>query len=129
MESLEETYIRQLTDSQNALFGYLVTLLGDPVNAKEVLQETNVILWRKMGDFEPGSNFGAWSRKCAYFQALAFLRDRKRDPHVFDDDVLALIAVEEPEPTDETEATLALRDCLSQLPESQRKLMDLRYRM
>ena len=128
MGNPDEEYIRQLTDAQNALFGYLVTLLGNPGDAREVLQETNVVLWRKMGDFEPGTNFKAWARKVAYFQALAFLRDRKRDPHVFDEDLLAMLAEEEPESTDETATLLALRDCLARLPDAQRELMDLRYR-
>jgi DNA-directed RNA polymerase specialized sigma24 family protein len=51
---------------------------GDLHDARDVLLETNLVLWQKIGEFEPGSNFGAWARKIAYFQALAFLRDRKR---------------------------------------------------
>jgi RNA polymerase sigma-70 factor (ECF subfamily) len=129
MTDPDKEFVYQLTDWQNRLFGYLVTLLGNLHDARDVLQETNLVLWRKMGDFEPGTDFGAWARKCAYYQALAFLRDRKRDRHIFDDDLLALFADEAASSLhDDDERRLALRDCLAQLPDRQRELLSLRYR-
>jgi RNA polymerase sigma-70 factor (ECF subfamily) len=60
---------------------------------------------------------------------LAFLRDRKRDRHLFDDDVLALLANEDTNSShDEDERRLALRDCLACLPDKHRRLIDRRYR-
>ena len=124
----DKEFIYQLTDWQNRLFGYLFTLLGSVHDARDVLQQTNLVLWRKANEFEPGTNFGAWARKCAYFESLAFLRDRKRDRHLFDDDLLAMFADEEAEPGhDEDERWLALRDCLAQLPDRQRQLIGQRY--
>ena len=128
MADPDKEFVYQLTDWQNRLFGYLVTLLGNLHDARDVLQETNLVLWRKMGDFEPGTDFGAWARKCAYYQALAFLRDRKRDRHLFDDDLLALFADEESHSAPDDERLLALRDCLARLPDRQRQLLSLRYR-
>jgi RNA polymerase sigma-70 factor (ECF subfamily) len=129
MTGAEKEFVSELTDWQNRLFGYLFTLLGNVHDARDVLQETNLVLWQKMGDFQTGTDFGAWARKCAYFQALAFLRNRKRDKHLFDDDLLALLADERIEIFDnDEERRLALRDCLSQLPENQRRLLDLRYK-
>ncbi|MEM1295659.1 MAG: sigma-70 family RNA polymerase sigma factor, partial [Verrucomicrobiota bacterium] len=126
METPDKAFIYQLTDWQNRLFGYLVTLLGNVHDAHDVLQETNVVLWKKIDEFEPGTNFGAWARKVAYFQALAFLRDRKRDKHLFDDDLLEQFAEEESNAGEE-ERELALRDCLAQLPDRQRDLISQRY--
>lgn len=129
MEPPDREFVYQLTECQNSLFGYLFTLLGDESDARDVLQETNLVLWRKISEFEPGSNFVAWARKCAYFQTLAFLRDRKRDRHLFDDDLLALFAGEDTNSAhDKNERWLALRDCLAQLPDRQRQMIDRRYR-
>jgi RNA polymerase sigma-70 factor (ECF subfamily) len=129
MAAPDKEFVYQLTDWQNRLFGYLMTLLGNLHDARDVLQETNLVLWRKVDAFEPGTDFGAWARKCAYYQALAFLRDRKRDPHLFDDNLLALFADEEPDSAqDDNERRLALRDCLAQLPDRQRSLINQRYR-
>ena len=128
MDTPEKEFVFQLTDWQGRLFGYLMSLLGDVHDARDVLQETNLILWRKMNEFEPGTDFGAWARSCAYFQSLAFLRDRKRDRHVFDDDLLHQLAHDRPGPGDEEERVLALRDCLSTLPDRQREVLQHRYR-
>ena len=128
MDHPDKEFVYQLTDWQNRLFGYLFTLLGNLHDARDVLQETNLVLWRKMGEFEPGTDFGAWARKCAYYQALAFLRDCKRDRHLFDDDLLARFAEEADErPADEEERSLALRDCLSKLQKRQRQLISRFY--
>jgi RNA polymerase sigma-70 factor, ECF subfamily len=129
MAGPEETFVSELTDWQNRLFGYLVTILGNIDDARDVLQETNLVMWRRMDTFTPGTDFGAWARRCAYFQAMAFLRDRKRGPSLLSEELLALI-VEEEENTsfDERERRLALRDCLGQLNDEQRGLIKLRYR-
>jgi RNA polymerase sigma-70 factor, ECF subfamily len=129
MADPDKEFVFLLTDWQNRLFGYLVTLLGNAHDARDVLQETNLVLWKKIGDFEAGTDFGAWARKCAYYQSLAFLRDRKRDRHLFDDEVLALLADEQTSSTrDDSERRLALRDCLACLPDKHRQLIDQRYR-
>jgi RNA polymerase sigma-70 factor (ECF subfamily) len=126
MNGAENEFAYQLTDWQGRLLAYLVTLLGDLNDARDVLQETNLVLCRRKDECADVRDFGAWARKFAYFQALSFLRDRKRDRHVFDDEVLALIAGESGETPDE-DLRLALRDCLSQLPERQRQTIARRY--
>lgn len=128
MEAPDKAFVYQLTDCQNRLFGYLVTLLGNVHDAHDVLQETNLVLWRKMDTFTSGSDFDAWARKCAYFQTLAFLRDRKRDRHLFDDDLLAQFADERMDEGPETsDRIVSLRDCLTRLPDRHRQLISLRY--
>ncbi|MEM7699108.1 MAG: sigma-70 family RNA polymerase sigma factor [Verrucomicrobiota bacterium] len=125
--SPDTQFLLQITDSQQRLFGYIVTLLGDVHDAHDVLQETNLVIWQKSDSFEPGSNFEAWSRKIAWYQSLAFLRNRKRDRHVYDDDVMELLAQEMTEPLPDEERELALRDCLFQLSDAQRGLIKQRY--
>lgn len=128
MPEPSERFIADLTDWQNRLFGYLVTLLGNPHDARDVLQETNLVIWRRMDTYTPGTDFGAWARRCAYFQAMAFLRDRKRGPSLLGEELLALIADEQENyAIDENERKLALRDCLAQLTDEQRSLIKRRY--
>jgi len=128
MAEPDPQFVYDLTDWQNRLFGYLVTLLGNVHDARDVLQETNLVIWRRADTFTPGTDFGAWARKCAYFQAMAFLRDRKRAPSLLGEELLALIAEEqESHVIDENERKLALRDCLSQLSDDHRSLIKCRY--
>jgi len=123
---VDADFVQLLTGEQARLFGYLVTLLGDVHEANNVLQQTNLVLWEKASEFEIGSSFTAWSRKIAYFQTLAFLRDSKRDKHVFSEKLMGqLSTLPNEEPPDERR--LALRHCLSRLPENQRQLLRERY--
>jgi RNA polymerase sigma-70 factor (ECF subfamily) len=122
-----EAFIRWLTDHQSGLYSYLVTLLGDVHEARNVLQETNLVLWRRSADFVDGTDFGAWSRTIARYQVLAYLRDKKRDRHLFDEELLLQIA-ERPQAVEDDEGRrIALRHCLAELPEGPRLLVSLRY--
>src|SRR5439155_15358209 len=90
MDSDERTarFVQLLTDHQRGLFAYVVSLLGDINESQNVLQETNMVLWKRSADFLEGTDFRAWARKIAYYQALAYLRLKKRDRHVFDAELL-----------------------------------------
>ncbi|MEO1496113.1 MAG: sigma-70 family RNA polymerase sigma factor [Planctomycetota bacterium] len=120
-----EEFVRELTGAQLGLFRYISTLLGNPNDAQDVLQATNIVLWRKAGDFRPGSNFRAWSERVAYFQSRAYLRDRGRDKHVFSEPLMETLAARSVEPDDERQ--IALRHCLTQLPQKSRALLRERY--
>jgi RNA polymerase sigma-70 factor (ECF subfamily) len=73
-------FAQQITASQQRLFGYIFSLLGENAASWDVLQECNLVLWRKQADFRPGTNFFAWAATVARFQVMAYLRDRARDP-------------------------------------------------
>lgn len=75
----DEAFVQLLTAEQLRLLHYIAKLLGDPNEAQNVLQETNLVLWRKSGEFQAGTNFSAWAHNVAYWQVRAFVRDRQRD--------------------------------------------------
>jgi len=125
-EDAREAFVRMLTDEQTHLYRYVISLLGDVNDASNVLQQTNLVIWRKAAEFDIESNFQVWARKIAYYQALAFLRDRKRDKHVFDEDVLAQIA-SRPLEDDEDERRIALRHCLGLISGQSLNLLQERY--
>ena len=71
-------HVRLITEYQPALYAYILTLHPDRVNAQDILQETNLVLWQKAGELRGGTNFKAWAFRIAYFQTLAQLKRRKR---------------------------------------------------
>ena len=122
-----ERFIGLMTGHQNGLFAFIVSLLGNLDEAHNVLQETNLVLWRRSADFVEGTDFGAWGRTIAHYQVLAYLRDKKRDRHVFDVQLLQTLA-QRPRPGGDDEGRrLALRSCLAELPDDQRRLISGRY--
>ncbi|MCA9013773.1 MAG: RNA polymerase subunit sigma-70, partial [Planctomycetaceae bacterium] len=87
-----ESFVQLLTAHQSVLYAYIRSLLPDIEAVQDVLQETNLVLWRRSEEFEAGTNFVAWACKVAYFQVLAFYRDHKRDSMVFNIELVSMLA-------------------------------------
>jgi RNA polymerase sigma-70 factor (ECF subfamily) len=117
-----------MTAHQGRLYAYILSLLGDPDQANDVLQESNVVLWRSVDEFQPGTSFRAWSFRIAHFQVMAFRQRRIRDRVVFDDDILALLdpIAREIDEVYETRERL-LTGCLEKLNTEHRDLLHRRY--
>jgi RNA polymerase sigma-70 factor, ECF subfamily len=126
VEHSRDEFIRLLTGEQTRLFSYIASLLGNLNDASNVLQQTNITLWRKVDEFAIGTNFHVWARKVAYYQTLAFIRDRKRDRHIFDEELLTQLA-SRPTEVDEDERRVALRHCLGSISEDSLELVRQRY--
>ena len=124
-----EQFIQSLTESQNRLYGYIYSLVGNHHAAGDVLQECNLVLWRKIEEFREGAEFIPWAFGIARFQVLAHLRDRKREKaHLLNPDLVELLHEEVAEQAGHfEEMTAALRCCVGKLPEKSRVLVDQRY--
>lgn len=118
-----------ITARQQRLYGYIHSLLDNSAAAWDVLQETNLVLWRKQAEFTPGSNFEAWAFTVARFQVLAWLRDRKREPmDLMTPELCELMAPEaEIEAAQFDQRLSALQKCREQLPERGRRIVELYY--
>lgn len=123
-----ERFVQLLTGCQPRLRAYIAMLLGDPAAADDVLQETNLVLWKKAAEFAAGSDFGAWACTVARFQVLAYLRDARRDRLVFDESLVeVLVGDAEAESIDIERQLAALRQCLEKLSGARRELIRGRY--
>jgi RNA polymerase sigma-70 factor (ECF subfamily) len=117
-----------MTKFQGRLYVYILSLLGDPDAANDVLQETNVVLWRESAQFESGTNFKAWSFRIAHFQCMAYRQRRLRDKVVFSDEVVARLAVEAKElDASYHDRSAALGRCLDRINPRSREALRLRY--
>lgn len=121
--------IQLLTTHQSRLYAYALSLLGNREQAQEVMQETNVVIWRKRDQFELGTNFGAWMLKVAYYQVLEHRRKLNRQAlFVVNEEFLSELAEEAKQSTEKLELQqMALQECLARLPERQRDLIRRRY--
>jgi RNA polymerase sigma-70 factor (ECF subfamily) len=124
--SSRDEFVQLLTAAQPRLFSYLAMVLGDVHDASNVLQEANVTLWTKADDFQPGTNFLAWAREVAYFKALAFARDRKREKLILNQELVERV-VTSPERVETDHRRVPLRHCLSELSPKQMNVLRMRY--
>jgi RNA polymerase sigma-70 factor (ECF subfamily) len=125
---VDDVFIRRLTECQNRLYAYILSLLPDPELARDVLQETNVVLWRKADQFQEGTSFPAWACKVAYFEVLGARRKLRRERLLFDEATLALVADEvEKRLRSLDDRSVALEECLQKLDQRQRQRLIDRY--
>jgi RNA polymerase sigma-70 factor (ECF subfamily) len=109
------------------VYAYILTLVANWADAEDIFQETSTTLWEKLGEFEPGSDFGAWACRIAYFKALSHSQIR-RALGSFDEIFFEAVQAESKEMGDELEARfLALQQCLAKLATRDRELITLRY--
>ena len=114
---------------QRHVFVYLLNMLRNAADAEEALQETNLVLWRKFDEFQPGTNFGRWACQIAYFEAMKSRKNRLRREHLFSDEFMEMLATEGEDALDQLEGRRsALRQCLGKLSEKDRQLVSCRYR-
>lgn len=126
-DDLDE-FIGLLTASQPSLYACILSLLPDRAAAHDVLQETNLTLWHKARDFEPGTNFMAWASRIARYHVLNYRRKRGRDRLVFDDALFTeLCERQAARVEDASRYADMLRACLDMLPGDQRELVEARY--
>lgn len=126
---MSDHFARQITDHQQRLYGYIYSLVGRSSASWDVLQETNLVLWRKQAEFQPGSNFEAWAFTVARFQVLAFLRDRKREPlSILTPELVESFAMDaQTEAGQFTRRLAALQRCREQLGAKARRMIRLYY--
>ncbi len=124
-----EKFIQSLTECQNRLYGYVFSLLGNHHAAADVLQECNLVLWRKVAEFREGAEFLPWAFGIARFQVLAHLRDEKRKHARFVDAELVEVLHEEiaEQAGHFDDMQEALRHCVPLLAPSSRELIKSRY--
>lgn len=116
-----------LTKAQLGLLRYITALVGNPEEASNILQETNLLLWQKMDNFEFGTNFDAWATKTAYWQVKAYVRDRCRERLVFSENIVTQLAERGGNFADMDDTIVALRVCLKKLRDRDYDLLRLRY--
>ena len=125
----EDEFVAELTRNQFALKAFIRSLLTDKSISDDILQETNLVLWKKRSDFAPGTNFKSWAFRVAYFQTLALLKkDRSKPWQQADEELLERLASESAEIAEQyDERRAALTHCLGKLNEKERSLITARY--
>lgn len=125
----ETDFVLLITSHQAVIYAYILTLLPDRVAAQDVLQETNLVLCRKVAEFEPGTSFKAWAFRVAYWQTMAHLKRIKRSGLVtLEPEVMELVALEaEEQLADFEDRHLALKSCLQKLPAGDASILLAHY--
>jgi RNA polymerase sigma-70 factor (ECF subfamily) len=128
VERSSDEFILLLTQAQPVIYACIYALLPDPIAAQDILQETNLTLWHKAEDFEPGTNFKAWASRIARYHVLNYRRKMNRERVLFDDALFQELCARQAERTEDLcRFTEALRGCLQKMPVAHQRLLEQRY--
>ena len=85
-------------------------------------------LLRKSRDFEMGSNFTAWAFRIAYFEVLAWRRNKGRERLQFSSELVESLAQTGEKVAQNYDSRLdALKTCLGKLPDRQKTIVQRHY--
>jgi RNA polymerase sigma-70 factor (ECF subfamily) len=118
-----------LATCQRPVFLCAMSLLGNVADAEEVVQESQLLMWRKFDEFQPGTNFVAWACQIARYQALKRRAERGRKPLLFGNEFVTMLAI----PSDEESLARlearrkAFAECIQKLRATDRDLVMRRY--
>ncbi len=123
-----ETFTRLLLQNRRRLAGLIGALVPGGADADDVLQETCAVLWRKFGEFEPGTDFGAWALRIARFQVMSYYNRRRRAQARLSDETIDALADTLAETRwESSDRADAVRTCVGQLKEREFDLIQRRY--
>ena len=128
---LRERFTEHLAECQAYLFGNVFAMVQNVADAEDICQRASVILWGKFDQYVEGTNFRAWALKIAQYEAMNFVRRRRRDRLFLCEQALEAL-IEQQTRDERTEAsnegiTTRLNHCLDKLPQHQRQLIKLYY--
>ncbi|QDT63057.1 sigma-70 family RNA polymerase sigma factor [Calycomorphotria hydatis] len=122
-----EQFVRELRANYWPVYRYVISLVPQPSEADDLMQEVSVVLWRKFDEFEQGTNFLAWAKKVALNTTRNYLKSRRRS-RVVSSGTLNAIAQTERGMSEILELRrVFLAECIEELPLEKRRLIRQRY--
>jgi RNA polymerase sigma-70 factor (ECF subfamily) len=123
-----ELLVRLLSRHQDELFRYIFALLPHEEDARDVLQETSVALYRKFAEYDPDKPFLAWAYRFAYLEVLKQRERNQRGTRYLSRELVECLARQREQHEPVLQARLqALERCLEELPPAERELIRQRY--
>ncbi|MBL9188887.1 MAG: sigma-70 family RNA polymerase sigma factor [Opitutaceae bacterium] len=121
-------FTRLLLTHQRRIASLIFSLVPRGADADDLMQETCAVMWRKFGEFQPGTDFGAWALRIARFQVMGYYNRQRRAQARLSEETIEAVAGTITESRWETsERAEALRACVGQLKERDFDLVRRRY--
>ena len=121
-------FVDLLTSYQRELYGYINALLLGHHGAADVLQDTNLELWKHLDEYDVDRPFLPWAFGFAFQIVLAYRKKLNRSRLVFSDEAVQLISDAYRQEAAESDSRIAaLQGCIEKLDPDGRRLIRERY--
>jgi RNA polymerase sigma-70 factor (ECF subfamily) len=124
----EARFLKLFLANEKRIHAFIVALVPVWSDADDLLQETSAILWRKLDEFRPGTDFVSWALRIAQYEVFKYRKRQIRDRRRFSDRTFELL-VEQASTSGWAgdDRRDALEVCLTKLSQRDRELIRLRY--
>ena len=122
-----QEFIRLFLGAERDLLRYVMVLIPNVADARDVVQETAVALWDKLDQYDPARPFAPWACRFALNEARMFMRKQARRSRLADD-VVDMLEAQRVEDADRFDARrVYLKECLRKLPKHQAEIVRAHY--
>ena len=123
-----ERFLHLLTENQGRVYAYILSLCPHRSDADDIMQDTITVMWRKFADYKKGTDFIAWAITIAKYTIFSFMRKKKKGHLHFDEATMNTLESKSKRVVKAIDSKVdALEECLKKLPDSDAKLLKLRY--
>lgn len=121
-------FAERLVRNQQRVFRYVVSLVPNRADAEELFQQTCLTLWERWERYDPALDFFPWACGIAHNHVRNFHRKRQNSQVQLEADVLEMLADRSRALRErEDDKLAALQDCLAQLAERHRRVIQGYY--
>jgi len=128
--SATQDFEARVREHQAGLRAFIRALGVDEAWVDDLAQEVFIVAYRRLNQFETGTDFGKWLRSIARYLVANERRKEARHSRLLPFAVVDALLAHEPESGVETRVSdllPAMRDCVEELPLRSRELLQRRY--
>ena len=122
-----ERFMRLFLRHEPEILRSVLTIVPQLSDARDIVQETAVALWKRFDTYDPARPFAAWACGHARIETLRFLRRSQQRTQLSANAALALMRSEPASAADDEQRAQHLSDCLGALPPEHRRLVTHYY--
>lgn len=130
MSAGEQEFCGLWQEAESSLFAFIRMMNPNTSDLDDIVQETAMTAFRKFATYDAAkSSFATWVRGIAKFEVLNRRRSYARSKVMFSSETLDLVAetVEQTEEEEADERLGLLKRCMADLPEDQKRMLELKY--
>jgi len=122
-----ERFTRLLLDSEPVMLRSILVMVPNRADAREIVQETAVALWRQFASYDPKRPFVNWAMGFVRIETRRFLARQKRRNQLTEEAMTILEQEMERQPEFSNSLETHLSTCMSKLPDKQFRLIQGYY--
>ena len=124
MEAKHAEFMRLFLENEHEVLRYVLSLVPNLADARDIVQETAVSLWKRFDAYDPEQPFAPWACRFSLNKIRHHWRREKRRQQLFDEETLDFLAARRQELGEVLDYRRDhLRECLCKMPEKSRTLL------